>query len=221
MIHIVGVGPGSLEWMTQEGQRVLSSAQVVVAGARLLEALPLRAETRRVELPAAGMADALAGVLEREAARGDVVLAVSGDPGFYSLARRAIAHFGRENIRIVPGISSLQILSARLGRSWVNVRTATIHGREYPDRAELRRDLGRAPALAVLLGGADDAVAHMRWLAEDAELAEAWAAVGWDLGLPKEQVFDAPTLRDLLRCPYIGRLALLWLERKDRGGENV
>ena len=50
-----------------------------------------------------------------------IALVVSGDPGFYSLAKKVIGRFGRDSVEVIPGILSLQILSARLGRSWVNV----------------------------------------------------------------------------------------------------
>lgn len=214
MIRIVGTGPGTALHMTQEAIAALGCADVVVAGGRLLEVVDIPERIRRVELPASGMVDAVTGALEMASALGEVVLLVSGDPGFYSLARRVVRHFGRENVTIVPGISSLQIMAARIARSWVNVPCATLHGRDCPDLAGLAAKLHAEGSLVVLLGAADDAVRHMRFLAEDERLRSAWAAVGWDLGLPKEQVFDAPSLNGLLRCPYVGRLALLWLERE-------
>jgi precorrin-6y C5,15-methyltransferase (decarboxylating) CbiE subunit len=177
--------------------------------------MELPAAAKRVELPASGMVDAVVNVLEVELKNshsGNVSLLVSGDPGFYSLAKRVVSHFGREQVRVIPGISSLQIMAAKIGRSWVNARTATVHGRDFPDVSGLVSRLRGSAALVVLLGGADDAAEHMRRLADDDALGRAWAAVGWDLGLPEETVLEAPTLRDLLREPHVGRLALLWLE---------
>jgi precorrin-6y C5,15-methyltransferase (decarboxylating) CbiE subunit len=213
MIYIIGLGPGTSEYMTQGAVDALSSVNAAVGGRRLLEIAELPPEARRVELPASGMADAVIGVLSDEADKGDVALLVSGDPGFYSLAKKVTEHFGRKNVRAVPGISSLQIMAARLGRSWVNAASFSLHGRELPDRSCLSRSLLSSPALVILLGASDEAAAHIRWLAEDDDLGLAWAAVGWDLGLPKEQVFEGENLRSLLHCPYVGRLALLWLEK--------
>lgn len=216
MIRIVGVGPGTHEHITQEARRVLAGAEVVVGGARLLDTVETPPHVRRVELPAADMVDAVADVLQAESkTHGEVVLLVSGDPGFYSLAKRVIACLGREAVRVVPGISSLQIMAARICRSWVHVATATLHGREKPEIEQLVTMFRSAPALVILLGAANDAISHMNWLAASEPLRTAWSAVGWDLGLPHEQVFDAESLEALLRCPYRGRLALLWLERKD------
>ncbi|MDR1516101.1 MAG: precorrin-6y C5,15-methyltransferase (decarboxylating) subunit CbiE [Synergistaceae bacterium] len=213
MIKIVGFGPGTREHITGEAVEALSSAGVVVAGKRILRAAVLMSSARMVELPPTGMADAVLGVLERELPYGEVVLAVSGDPGFYSLAKKVIAHFGRDNVTVIPGISSIQLLAARIGRSWVNVASETLHGRELPQRSALAGKLANSAALVILLGPAQDAIAHIKWVAEDETLSGLWAAVGWDLGLPNEFVFEAESLADIVRCPYVGELAMLWLEK--------
>jgi precorrin-6y C5,15-methyltransferase (decarboxylating) CbiE subunit len=213
MIKIVGLGPGTREHMTYEAVLALSEAGVIVAGKRILEAAALISSAKMVELPPEGMAREVVGVLERELPHGEVVLAVSGDPGFYSLAKKVIAYFGRDNVTVVPGISSIQLLAARIGRSWVNVASETLHGRELPRRSAMADKLANSAALVVLLGPAHEAIAHIKWIAEDETLSGMWAAVGWDLGLPGELVFEAESLADLVRCPYAGKLATLWLEK--------
>jgi precorrin-6y C5,15-methyltransferase (decarboxylating) CbiE subunit len=217
MSKIIGLGPGTLEHLTNEAVIAISNSDVLVASARMLEAANLSPLAKRVELPASGMAQAVVEVLERESRSGEVALLVSGDPGFYSLAKKVIGHFGRDNVNIIPGVSALQILAARIGRSWVNVVSDTLHGRELPDRDALAKKLCSSPALVVLLGSSDDAVSNIRWLAEDETIGGAWAAVGWDLGLNNELVFEAENLKDLARCPYVGKLALLWLEMVTAG----
>lgn len=208
--------------ITREAEEAIASADVLVGSGRLLDSLrgfgcfPRGAKV--VELPVTGMADAVLGVLDEIASSGGnarVALVVSGDPGFYSLSRKVTRAFGRERVRALPGVSSLQVLACRLGRSWVGTASATLHGRELPDLNDLAQKLNASDALVLLLGSGDDAVAQMKAMAEDPFLGSAWAAVGWDLGLPKEQVYEAATLRELTRCPYVGRLALLWLERSE------
>ena len=211
MITIVGAGPGSGELITPEASKALADARIVVGGGRLLERVQLPDGVRLIELPAAGMSGAVIGVLE-SVSNEDAVLLVSGDTGFYSLAQKTINHFGRERVRVIPGISSLQIMSARICRSWVNVPTATLHGRNYPERSQLAAKLTESASLVVLLGGSEDAALHIKWLAEDETLAQARAAVGWDLGLPEEHIAEAETLEELTSDEYVGRLALLWLE---------
>jgi precorrin-6y C5,15-methyltransferase (decarboxylating) CbiE subunit len=215
MIKIIGLGPGTYEHMTHEAIKALSTVEVVIAGKRILEAATFSTFARRVELSAAGMADEVVSVIERESRHGEVALVVSGDPGFYSLSKKVTEHFGRDNVTIIPGVSSLQIMSARIGRSWVNVASETLHGRVLPNRCDIADRLRSSPALVILLGTSADAISHIKWLAEDDLLGSAWAAVGWDLGLPNELVFEAENLVNLSNCPYVGRLALLWLEKPE------
>jgi hypothetical protein len=73
----------------------------------------------------------------------------------------------------------------------------------------------------VLLGERDRAAEHMRWLASDDELGNAWAALGCDLGMPEERVYDGMSLRDLTRLGRAGagRLSLLWLEAREEADD--
>jgi precorrin-6B methylase 1 len=162
------------------------------------------------------MAGAVIGALENESRDGDVTLLVSGDPGFYSLAKKVTGHFGRERVRIIPGISSLQLMAARLGKSWVGTSSLTLHGRSFPDISSVVDKLISSAALAVLLGAPGDVPVQLKWLSSDAELSSSKAALGWDLGLPGEKIFEAGELKNLPGGDYDGRLALLWLEK--RGG---
>lgn len=219
-VALVGIGPGSAECITPEAAGILSAADVLVGSSRTLEAVRamnlLAPGARIVALPAEGMADAVTGVLEREiAGGGSVVLVVSGDPGFYSLSRRVTRHFGRERVRAVPGVSSLQLLSCRIGRSWAGVATATLHGRFEQDLASFAELLRNADALVVLLGPGEEAAEQIRALTREPELAAARAALGWDLGLHGESVVEYETLAELAEHPGSGSLALLWLERGD------
>ena len=212
MIRIVGTGPGGRDYMTAEATRLIRNSRVVIGGKRVLDELGIP-EGARIELP-----DYLTGsvidILEREEANGGATLAVSGDPGFYSLARRVVLHFGGERVSVTPGISSVQLMAARLCRSWAGIATAALHGRSRPDLAELASKLESSAALAVLLGLPEDAASDVEWLSERRELASAWAAIGWDLGLPGEQVIESRRLDELCGCRYTGRLGLLWLEKQ-------
>jgi precorrin-6Y C5,15-methyltransferase (decarboxylating) len=160
------------------------------------------------------MADAVVGILEDETRLGDVTLAVSGDAGFYSLAKRVTAHFGRDAVTSIPGVSCIQIMAARLGKSWVGVSSATLHGRARPDIRSLASKLLSSSALVLLLGEPEKVAEDVEWLCSDERVKNAEAALGWDLGLPGERVAEAATLGELDAEARGGRLALLWLEKK-------
>ncbi|WP_228741252.1 SAM-dependent methyltransferase, partial [Klebsiella quasipneumoniae] len=53
----------------------------------------------------------------------------SGDPLFYGIGTRLIAHFGIERVRIIPGISAVQYLCAKAGIDMNDIWLTSSHGR--------------------------------------------------------------------------------------------
>ncbi|MBP5212663.1 MAG: precorrin-6y C5,15-methyltransferase (decarboxylating) subunit CbiE, partial [Pyramidobacter sp.] len=56
---------------------------------------------------------------------------VSGDTGVFSLLPLIKKRFPSDAIEVVPGISSLQTLCARLGTTWIDARIVSGHGRAF------------------------------------------------------------------------------------------
>ncbi|MBQ6972164.1 MAG: precorrin-6y C5,15-methyltransferase (decarboxylating) subunit CbiE [Synergistaceae bacterium] len=114
-IVIAGAGTGSL---TPEVADALSSADVVFADGRLAPLIP----------PGKRVLDIMSWrKIEDES--GCIVVLVSGDPGVFSLLPVIKSHFPRDNITVLPGISSLQALCARAGETWHNAAILSGHGR--------------------------------------------------------------------------------------------
>ncbi len=59
-----------------------------------------------------------------------IVVAVSGDTGFYSLLSYMRKNFTEEDFDVVPGISSLQYMYSRIGRVHQNSFVGSVHGRD-------------------------------------------------------------------------------------------
>ncbi|VEB57799.1 cobalt-precorrin-6Y C(5)-methyltransferase [Salmonella enterica subsp. enterica] len=53
----------------------------------------------------------------------------SGDPLFYGIGTRLVAHFGIEQVRIIPGISAVQYLCAQAGIDMNDMWLTSSHGR--------------------------------------------------------------------------------------------
>ena len=211
MVRIVGAGSGSSDFLTEGAMRVIKNSRVVIGGERILDELDIPRDVR-IETPDL-MIESVIEILEREEPKGGVTLVVSGDPGFYSIARRVVSHFGRERVSVTPGISAIQIMAARLCRSWAGVATATLHGRSRPGIFELVSKLESSPGLVILFGPPTEIKSDIEWLAAQRELASARAAMGWDLGLSGERIVESDRLEELRGCQYTGRLGLLWLEK--------
>ena len=100
-----GCGPESL---TAAALSAIASAPLLVGAPRLLALFPQKPSVAAVT--AADIAAALRG-----AADGACVL-YSGDSGFYSGARTLLPLLEGRDVRVLPGLSSLQLLAARLCR---------------------------------------------------------------------------------------------------------
>ena len=111
MLTVVGMGPAGLQWLTPAAREAIAAAEALVGGSRHLQQFPAFAGERYAlgaDIPA------LLAWIEARAGRHVVVLA-SGDPLFYGIGTRLIAHFGRERVQVIPGISAVQYLCARAG----------------------------------------------------------------------------------------------------------
>lgn len=124
-IHVIAMGPGNRELLTAAAARALSTCTVVAGDRRLLEAVP--DSVRREPLTRPSALRALAASLDHEH---DVLgIVVSGDVGFYSLAK-AIRDFPDCTVQRHCGISSLVYFAAQLGMSWEDVYVVSRHGRK-------------------------------------------------------------------------------------------
>ncbi|PHM74320.1 cobalt-precorrin-7 (C(5))-methyltransferase [Xenorhabdus kozodoii] len=135
MITVVGIGPGAAANQTLAALAAIRQAEVLVGGTRHLAEFPhFRGETRRLNADMAGLMQ----WLEQNQPRQIVVLA-SGDPLFYGIGKRITEHFsglcaggGKQNIRIISGISSIQYLCARILLDMNDIYLTSSHGRR-PD----------------------------------------------------------------------------------------
>jgi precorrin-6B C5,15-methyltransferase / cobalt-precorrin-6B C5,C15-methyltransferase len=143
-----------------EIERLLVDAALVAGGWQHLETLGV--ERGRAVVLRGDLSEALARI---EGTEGPVVVLASGDPGFFGIVRLLGGQFGRENLRVLPGLSSVALAFARAGLSWDDAVTVSAHGRNprravnvcraHPKVAVLTSlDFGPAE-LAEALGGLD------------------------------------------------------------------
>ncbi|MEC5342026.1 cobalt-precorrin-7 (C(5))-methyltransferase [Brenneria populi] len=125
MIVVVGIGPGSLAHLTPQAQRAIAAAEILVGGARHLALFPdFNGETRRLDADL----DGLMTWLDARKSRRVAVLA-SGDPLLYGIGKRLSAHFAADELLIVPGISAVQYLCARIALDMNDIYLTSSHGR--------------------------------------------------------------------------------------------
>ena len=131
MVNLVGMGPGDLGAMTRETYEALTKAEVIIGAKRLLESVPEGAGGEKC--PAVMPEDILKIIKDKMSeGRTEFTVAMSGDTGFYS-GTRGLAPVLKEagiEFRIMPGISSVQVMSARLADPWQDWNLYSAHGKQ-------------------------------------------------------------------------------------------
>ena len=137
-IIVVGIGPGDPAYLLPKARKIIEDARIIVGGKRALADYArdgVRACAIGADIPA------VLAFIQDGLAEDDVVVMVSGDPGYYSLLDALRRTFSIAQIDVVPGISSLQLAFARLALTWHAARLLSFHGRE-PQAEELFRAPG-------------------------------------------------------------------------------
>ena len=205
-VTLVGMG-ASAATLTAEAARALAEAVRIVGARRLLDALPQDLTAERVA--AARADDVLAAVLDSP---GPCVALYSGDTGFYSGAAGLLERLAQRNIpaRVLPGLSSVQLLAARLGRPWQDWKLVSAHGTACDPVAAV---CGGQPVF-FLTGGKDTGPADLCACLAEAGLGDLPVTVGENLACPGETI-TAGTAGELAGRTF-GPLAVLLAEPASR-----
>ncbi|MBQ9022505.1 MAG: precorrin-6A reductase [Eubacterium sp.] len=124
---LLGIGPGSAGGLTLEGKQALEEADVVFGATRMLEILDkvgLKKPTFKSWKP-----EEMKQFADENPQYQNVVVALSGDTGFYSGAAKLLEVWKDEEVRVLPGLSTLQVLCAKAKTDWQHVYCISRHGR--------------------------------------------------------------------------------------------
>lgn len=198
-LYIVGAGPGDPELITLKGARLLGSADVVVYAGSLVNPAILkhcRPDCRRFDSSSMTLeeqVDAMAGAV----ASGKFVVRLhTGDPSLYGAISEQIHRLAERGVvcEIVPGVSSLQAVAARLGVEYtVPGGTQTLictrmPGRTPVPRAESVGGLAAHESTLVLFLSADRATEFVDACLEAGRSPDTPAAWVYRATWPDEQI---------------------------------
>lgn len=139
-IIVAGIGPGNPDYMVPEARRAIREARVLVGGRRALSQFAGNSVQEQCAIGAD--IPAVLAFIRSRLQEDDVVVMVSGDPGYYSLLDALRREFPAEAIRVIPGISAMQMAFARLALPWHEADLWSFHGR-VPEEARLLYAPGR------------------------------------------------------------------------------
>ena len=190
-VTIVGCGPGSKKYLTGYAIHQISNAEILIGSRRLLALFPeADAETYILSNNYKLLISRIATLSKKK----KVVVLVSGDPGFFSYSKLIVDKIGIEKCEVVPGISSVQLAFAKIGRTWNDACFMSLHGRSGKLAAVVKKIMEN-DKVAVLTDNANNVKLIARKLLEIG-LKERKIFVCENLSLEKERIreFDVSSI---------------------------
>ena len=177
-VSLVGIGPGGPDSMTREAGRTLQEAELLIGARRMTESVARPGQ----EVFCAYRPDEIKACIDSHPECERVAIALSGDVGFFSGAKKLLAMLGPD-VEILPGISSMVSFCAKLGVSWEDVRPYSVHGRDENLVGRVKR---HAKVFAIL--GTSDGVADLCDRFLEYGMTDIRLSVGERLSYPDEKI---------------------------------
>lgn len=194
-IRLAGIGMGSKDGQTQEVQHAIETADILLGAERMIERYSAKIEKRPYY-----MTEQILPYLEQLQKNGitaqkdplRVTVLFSGDTGFYSGCRKlyvalqeaVAAGVLNAGVQILPGISSVVSLSARVGESYEDAAILSMHGKKLN---RLSATVESHEKVFLLTSGSEDIRKIGRLLAE-AGLTDCEVTVGYQMSYPEENI---------------------------------
>ncbi len=131
-LHLVGIGPGSKEYLTFKATSTVESSDILIGSKRALE-LFSEVDVDKLELGAHNIGEMLNYAVSKACEGKNVALLSTGDPGFSGVLKPILKLAGNLEFDVVPGVSSVQICASKLKISWDEANIITMHGKGISD----------------------------------------------------------------------------------------
>lgn len=132
-IYIIGIGPGSSEYLTKKAVDTVKTSNYTVGSTRAIDLFD--DVNNKIAFNVKDLLDKLEKGVDLAIEGNTVSILSTGDPGFSGVLNTVLRiarekNFPEEKIEVIPGISSLQLAAARNHIQWDNANVMTFHGRE-------------------------------------------------------------------------------------------
>ena len=178
-VFIAGIGPGSEALQTQEVRAAIRRADCLIGARRMLDAV---AGPQQLTIDAIAP-ETIASHIAQHPECGVFCVVMSGDTGFYSGTKKLLPLLKACRVRVLPGLSSMSYLCARLGVSYEDAVPVSLHGRDF----DIAREVRRRRKVFTLVGGDGGMQALCERLTQ-AGLGHVRIAVGERLSYPDEAI---------------------------------
>ena len=208
-ITLLGIGMGSEETLTVQGKKAAQAADLVIGAKRMADAIKEPGQAVVYEY----RSDVIAEYIRNHPEYEKIVIALSGDVGFYSGARKLLTALGSEesvgrcegsenaetkastsewnaeiripdNVEVICGISSVVYFMSKIGLSWDDAKITSAHGKNCNLISMIRHN---QKVFSIL--GTGTAVAELAKKLVKYHMGEVLLYVGENLSYPDEKIF--------------------------------
>lgn len=181
-VTLLGIGMGSEETLTIQGKKALDKADLIIGAKRMADAVRQPHHDVFYEYRSKEIAEYIRQHPEYE----NVVIALSGDVGFYSGAKKLLDLLGEET-EVICGISSVVYFMAKAGLSWDDAKIVSAHGRS----CNLVSLILHNPKVFAILG-TKDGTAGLAQKLDFYGMGDVLLYVGENLSYDNEKIFVKP-----------------------------
>lgn len=178
-ISLVGIGMGAEKTLTLEGKKAFDEAELLIGAKRMTEAVQKPGQSVLHEYRSERIVEYIKAHPEYRT----VAIALSGDVGFYSGAKKLVDLL-EGNVEVICGISSVVYFMAKIGFSWDDAKIVSAHGRKCNLVSLIRHN----PKVFSILG-TEDGVASLAKKLVYYGMGEVILYVGENLSYENEKIF--------------------------------
>ena len=184
-LYLIGMGMGGGRQLTLEGIKALKQCPIIFGAPRMLQDVK-EWTGKSKKVPVYSGEDIKSWLMAHPQVKTAAVV-YSGDTGFYSGCRQMGETWGQDRgdykVKVLPGISSMSCLCARLKRSWEDLYPASLHGKD----CDIEGILHEHRQVFLLLGEKDGLGKLCRRLVLSG-MGSVRVAAGIRMGYPDEQI---------------------------------
>ena len=178
-ISLVGIGMGAEKTLTLEGKKAFDEAELLIGAKRMTEAVQKPGQSVLHEYRSERIVEYIKAHPEYRT----VAIALSGDVGFYSGAKKLVDLL-EGNVEVICGISSVVYFMAKIGLSWDDAKIVSAHGRKCNLVSLIRHN----PKVFSILG-TEDGVASLAKKLVYYGMGDVILYVGENLSYENEKIF--------------------------------
>lgn len=179
-VNIVGIGPGNSDLLTGEARQAIAASNILLGDKRMLSAFADSSKKVYDTIKTSAIAEVAA---KADPAKDVLAVLVSGDVGFFSLAKTISGKLPDCECVRYCGISSLVYFASKLQLSWDDAKIVSMHGRDQ----NLVAAVAQNKKVFSLTGGEHSPQALCKQLCEHG-LGQVLVYVGENLSYPEEKI---------------------------------